>query len=270
VFGQTLALRRASGSPDSAGRVGQRPYLLSDSRRSRDRLVSARRGGAASLAGDPARLSATTPHCHLPTGKSAPSHRRRSSSRAPRARDRAARPARGAAAPRRQRVNTMSSATPTRPGPARRCWPRRSPSAPASRDGAFASPRSPAWPTSSKKPRAAASSPASSAATRAPSSSSWIYADIRIDRRAGLPRTARRRRRTGLPNPLRTPRTRQPDRHHKPAPRGVNQGLPDPRLAKAVVDRLTRPAHTIDTRAESWRFRHGLTRTSKPGRPATR
>ncbi len=37
--------------------------------------------------------------------------------------------------------------------------------------------------------------------------------------------------------------------------------FPDARLAKAVVDRLTHRAHIIDTGTESWRFRHGLTRT---------
>jgi hypothetical protein len=37
--------------------------------------------------------------------------------------------------------------------------------------------------------------------------------------------------------------------------------FPDPRLAKAVVDRLTDKAHIIDTGTESWRFRHGLART---------
>ena len=36
--------------------------------------------------------------------------------------------------------------------------------------------------------------------------------------------------------------------------------FPDPRLAKAVVDRLTHRAHIIDTGSESWRFRHGLAR----------
>ena len=36
--------------------------------------------------------------------------------------------------------------------------------------------------------------------------------------------------------------------------------FPDPRLAKAVVDRLTHRAHIIDTGTESWRFRHGLKR----------
>ena len=36
--------------------------------------------------------------------------------------------------------------------------------------------------------------------------------------------------------------------------------FPDPRLAKAVVDRLTHRAHIIDTGNESWRFRHGLKR----------
>jgi DNA replication protein DnaC len=47
--------------------------------------------------------------------------------------------------------------------------------------------------------------------------------------------------------------------------------FPDPRLAKAVVDRLTHRAHIIDTGTESWRFRHGLTRTTtkKGGRPPT-
>jgi DNA replication protein DnaC len=34
--------------------------------------------------------------------------------------------------------------------------------------------------------------------------------------------------------------------------------FPDPRLAKAVVDRITHKAHIIDTGNESWRFRHGL------------
>ena len=39
--------------------------------------------------------------------------------------------------------------------------------------------------------------------------------------------------------------------------------FPDPRLAKAVVDRLTHKAHIIDCGTESWRFRHGLARTQK-------
>ena len=34
--------------------------------------------------------------------------------------------------------------------------------------------------------------------------------------------------------------------------------FPDPRLAKAVVDRITHRAHIIETGTESWRFRHGL------------
>jgi DNA replication protein DnaC len=34
----------------------------------------------------------------------------------------------------------------------------------------------------------------------------------------------------------------------------------DPRLAKAVVDRITHKAHIIDTGTESWRFHHGLSR----------
>jgi DNA replication protein DnaC len=39
--------------------------------------------------------------------------------------------------------------------------------------------------------------------------------------------------------------------------------FPDPRLAKAVVDRLTHRAHIIDTGNESWRFRHGLKRKNR-------
>ena len=37
----------------------------------------------------------------------------------------------------------------------------------------------------------------------------------------------------------------------------------DPRLAKAVVDRITHKAHIIDTGTESWRFRHGLQRKGR-------
>ena len=43
--------------------------------------------------------------------------------------------------------------------------------------------------------------------------------------------------------------------------------FPDPRLAKAVVDRLTHRAHIIDTGTESWRFRHGLQRPKRGDRP---
>ena len=39
--------------------------------------------------------------------------------------------------------------------------------------------------------------------------------------------------------------------------------FPDPRLAKAVVDRLTHRAHIIETGTESWRFHHGLKRKAK-------
>lgn len=41
--------------------------------------------------------------------------------------------------------------------------------------------------------------------------------------------------------------------------------FPDPRLAKAVVDRITHRAHIIETGSESWRFRHGLQRKQKGG-----
>ena len=39
--------------------------------------------------------------------------------------------------------------------------------------------------------------------------------------------------------------------------------FPDPRLARAVVDRITHKAHIIDTGTESWRFRHGLERKGR-------
>jgi len=41
--------------------------------------------------------------------------------------------------------------------------------------------------------------------------------------------------------------------------------FPDPRMAKAVVDRITHRAHIIDTGTDSWRFRHGLERRTKRG-----
>ena len=42
----------------------------------------------------------------------------------------------------------------------------------------------------------------------------------------------------------------------------------DPRLAKAVVDRLTHRAHIIDTGSESWRFKHGLAQSKRRPRQA--
>src|SRR5215207_9615156 len=48
-------------APHSVGRVGQRRNLLCDPRRTHDRVVRTRRGGAASLAGDPARLPRRPP-----------------------------------------------------------------------------------------------------------------------------------------------------------------------------------------------------------------
>ena len=43
----------------------------------------------------------------------------------------------------------------------------------------------------------------------------------------------------------------------------------DPRLAKAVVDRLTHRAHIIETGSESWRFKHGLAQSKRRrGQPA--
>ena len=41
--------------------------------------------------------------------------------------------------------------------------------------------------------------------------------------------------------------------------------FPDPRLAKAVVDRLTHRAHIIETGSESWRFKHGLAHSKRRG-----
>jgi DNA replication protein DnaC len=45
--------------------------------------------------------------------------------------------------------------------------------------------------------------------------------------------------------------------------------FPDPRMAKAVVDRITHRAHIIDTGTESWRFRHGLERRTNKKRGLT-
>ena len=42
--------------------------------------------------------------------------------------------------------------------------------------------------------------------------------------------------------------------------------FPDPRLAKAVVDRVTHRAHIIDCGTQSWRFTHGL-KTPRGARP---
>ena len=42
--------------------------------------------------------------------------------------------------------------------------------------------------------------------------------------------------------------------------------FPDPRMAKAVVDRITHRAHIIDTGTDSWRFRHGLERRTNKKR----
>ena len=50
---------------------------------------------------------------------------------------------------------------------------------------------------------------------------------------------ARRRRRARLPGPLRTPRTRQPDRDHQPPLRRMDQGLPRPTARQS----RRRPAH---------------------------
>jgi hypothetical protein len=41
----------------------------------------------------------------------------------------------------------------------------------------------------------------------------------------------------------------------------------DPRLAKAVVDRITHRAHIIETGSESWRFRHRLAKAPRSRPP---
>ena len=43
--------------------------------------------------------------------------------------------------------------------------------------------------------------------------------------------------------------------------------FPDPRLAKAVVDRITHKVHIIDTGTDSWRFRHGLGQQARRQNP---
>ena len=136
--------------------------------------------------------------------------------------------------------------------PARRCSRPRWRSAPASRAGASASPRSPASPTSSKKPQS----------------------------RRELARVVARYARTelvvfdelgylALPDGAAELVFQVLSERHERGSLIVTTNLPfgewtkvfpDPRLAKAVVDRLTHRAHIIDTGTESWRFRHGLTR----------
>ena len=130
------------------------------------------------------------------------------------------------------------------------CSRPRSPSAPATRAAASASPRSPASPTSSKRPRV----------------------------RRELARVVGRYARTELVVLDELGYLALPDgaaelvfqvlseRHERGSlivttnlPFGEwTKVFPDPRLAKAVVDRLTHRAHIIDTGTESWRFRHGL------------
>jgi DNA replication protein DnaC len=46
--------------------------------------------------------------------------------------------------------------------------------------------------------------------------------------------------------------------------------FPEPRLCKAVVDRLTFNAHIVETGTESWRFRKTLERQRRRGGSATK
>ena len=71
---------------------------------------------------------------------------------------------------------------------------------------------------------------------------------------------ARRCRRARLPGPLRAPRTRQPDRHHQPAVRRVDQGVPRP----AARESRRRPAHP-----PSAHHRHRQRVLALPPRPRT-
>ena len=115
-------------------------------------------------------------------------------------------------------------------------------------------------PTSSKKPRAAASSPASSAATPAPSSSSSTSSAT--SRCPTAPPSSSSRSSPSATNAASLIVTTN-------LPFGEwTKVFPDPRLAKAVVDRLTHRAHIIDTGTESWRFRHGLNAAKKRLTPA--
>ena len=79
-------------------------------------------------------------------------------------------------------------------------------------------------------------------------------------RRAWLSGVARRCRRARLPGPLRTPRTRQPDPHHQPPVRRVDQGVPRPAARKG----RRRPAHP--PRAH---HRHRQRELALPPRPRT-
>ena len=59
-------------------------------------------------------------------------------------------------------------------------------------------------------------------------------------------------------------KVRRKGEHHDDLPFGEwTKVFADPRLAKAVVDRLTHKAHIIETGEGSWRFRHGLARREK-------
>ena len=107
------------------------------------------------------------------------------------------------------------------------------------------------------KPSPAANSAASSAATPAPSSSSSGY--------------------LALPDGAAELVFQVLSERHERGSLIVTTNLPfgewtkvfaDPRLAKAVVDRLTHRAHIIDTGTESWRFKHGLTHRKRRARPA--
>jgi hypothetical protein len=53
------------------------------------------------------------------------------------------------------------------------------------------------------------------------------------------------------------------DPEHVPRAVEWTKVFPDPRLAKAVVDRITHKAHIIDTGTERWRCRHGLRRQGR-------
>ena len=85
--------------------------------------------------------------------------------------------------------------------------------------------------------------------------------------RAAVPLTARPREATPTTyHPYQPPMSPEPGCviHAQISEKDSDTGhFNDPRLAKAVVDRLTHRAHIIDTGTESWRFRHGLKRKSR-------
>jgi hypothetical protein len=56
-----------------------------------------------------------------------------------------------------------------------------------------------------------------------------------------------------------------PRNEHVPTPIKWTKVFPEPRLCKAIVDRLTFNAHIIETGTESWRFKKTMKRQQRKG-----